>query len=79
MFGSEDIVNANMYDGRIITVFFQCWCNIMVKLCGFSPRECFDMNSTTLNLSVNFFMFIPLGILSENSAISPFLLMTVFR
>ena len=24
----------------------------MIKLCGFSPRECFEMNSTTLNLSV---------------------------
>ena len=29
MFGSYDTINANMYDGHIITILFQCWCNIM--------------------------------------------------
>ena len=44
-----------MYDGHIVTMFFQYWCNIMIKLCWFSSREYFDVNSATLNLFVDFF------------------------
>ena len=50
-----DLRISLMQHGRIITIFFLWWCNIMIKLCWFSPRECFDVNSSTLILSVNFF------------------------
>ena len=53
MLGSQDIVNTNMYDSHIITIFFQCWCNL--KQLFFDPTCVICKMRTTKYLFLNRF------------------------